>query len=384
MESRIISCVPHVNICGMLLVITACIAFPAGCDFNNPIKVGFSGQLTGPHADMGVSGRDGVLLAIEEINTTGGIAGRRVQLMVRDDKGTAEGAQTADRELIAEGVVAIIGHMTSGQTMAALPVMEKSGIVLLSPTTSTPSLTGRIDHFFRVIDDSTSEARLLARHVVTKIGLRRMAAIYDRDNAEYTGNYLTAFVDELQKIGGQMGEAVGYSSAEKPFFGPLVAQLSQSDSQGLLILASAFDGALIAQQSRLSGWQTDLFGCGWALSEALIENGGKAVEGMFFLSGYDLNSKAAAYVKFQRLYEERFKKAANFMARDAYEAMFLLAAALEKTHGQAAGLAQALPGISINGLKGTISLDDYGDGVLTRYRIIVEDGKFVTKGQLSQ
>lgn len=355
-----------------------------GCDLRDPILVGFSGQLTGPHADMGVSGRDGVLLAIDELNAAGGVAGRQIKLVVRDDKGTAEGARAADRELIDAGVLAIIGHMTSAQTMAALPEIEKAGMVLLSPTTSTPALTGKEDLFFRILSDSASEARVLARHVAHRVGLRRMAAIYDQDNAAYAIPYLDAFRDELQKAGGRMVGAVRYSSAERPAFGPIVDRLRKTDPQGLLIIASAYDGGLIAQQPRLLGWQPRLFGSGWSRSAPLIENGGRSVEGMEFVHHHDRNSQAPNYLKFQQDYKERFKQSASFMAADAYEAMKVLAAALEKTGGLSEGLAQALPRIRISGLMQAVSLDQYGDGVRARYRIVVQDGQFVTKGQVVQ
>jgi branched-chain amino acid transport system substrate-binding protein len=367
-----------------LLLIIVAIAFGAGCDLRKPIKVGFSGHLTGPNANMGVSGRDGVLLAIDEINAAGGIAGRRVELLVRDDKGTPVGAQAADQELIDAGVVAIIGHMTSSQTIAALPVVEKAGMVLLAPTTSTPALTGRDDHFFRVVADSASEARLLARHVVHGLGLNRIAAIYDRDNSAYTTAYLNTFRDELHQGGGQMVDEVEYASSKKPVFGPIVAKLRSAEPQGLLIIASAYDSALIAQQPRLLGWQTRLFGSGWSKSAPLIENGGRSVEGMEFVHYHDPNSQAPAYLKFQHDYQARFKQTATFMAINAYESMRILAAALDKTSGQAEGLTGVLPGIRISGLTGTVSLDQYGDGVRSRYRIMVQNGKFVTKGQVGQ
>lgn len=368
----------------ILLVFIIVINFSTGCDIGQPVKVGFSGQLTGPHANMGVSGRDGILLAIDKINAAGGIAGKPVELLVRDDMGTPEGARAADQKLINTGVVAILGHMTSSQSMAALPVVEKSGMVLLSPTTSTPRLTRQIDHFFRVIDDSGTEARFLARHIIDKIKIKRVAAIYDKNNAAYTNTFLNAFRDEFQKNGGNLTEEIGYSSDEKPFFGPLVTQLQASEAKALVIISSALDGALIAQQSRLHGWGADLFGSGWTLSAPLIENGGKAVEGMSFVCWYDFNSQAPEFLKFQKEYQNRFKQSANFMAGNAYESMLVLAAALEKTDGRAKGLAQALPGTRIDGLMETIALDEYGDGVRTYYQIMVEDGNFITKGRLKE
>ena len=362
----------------------AFVLFLPGCDLRNSIRVGFSGQLTGPNANMGVSGRDGARLAIDEINASGGIAGKKVELLIRDDMGTAEGARSADRYLIEAGVVAIIGHMTSGQTMAALPVVEKAGIVLISPTTSTPALTGKVDHFFRVLSDSAAEARSLAHHVVHGAGLQRMAAIYDNDNAAFTNAYLTAFRSEFEKQGGRMVGEIGYSSSESPVFGKVVAQLREVDPQGLLIITSAYDGGLIAQQPRRLGWDTHLFGSGWTKSSPLIKTGGRAVEGMAFVHYHDPNSLAPRYLKFRQNYKARFKQEPSFMAVNTYEAMRVLAAALEKTGGQAEGLAKALPGIGIKGLMEPVSLDRYGDGVWVRYRIIVQDGKFVTKERVSR
>lgn len=355
-----------------------------GCDFREPVKVGFSGQMTGPHANMGVSGRDGLTLAINEINAAGGVAGRRIVLLVRDDKGTPEGARAAGRELINASVVAIIGHMTSGQTMAALPVAEEAGVVLLSPTASTPALTGREDHFFRVIPDSSTEAVILARHVVQGVGLERMAVIYDKGNAAYSDTYLQAFGDELRKLGGKLVATVGYTSSEKPHFGPLVSKLHSADPQGLLIISSAYDCALIAQQKRILGWNTHLYGSGWSLSAPLIENGGRSVEGMEFIHYFDRNSEASNFIAFQQGYRKQFKQTPSFMAVNAYEAMMVLAEALERTGGRVEGLTRVLPGIRINGLAQPISLDQFGDGVRERYRFVVEDGKFITTGRVSQ
>lgn len=365
----------------VFFILLLCLTYP-GCDIRKPIKVGFSGQLTGPHANMGVSGRDGVLLAVKDINSRGGIAGRKVELRVCDDKGTVEGARSAGRKLVRDGVVAVIGHMTSSQTMAALPELEKSGMVLLSPTTSTPKLTNRIDNFFRVIGDSASEARLLARHILETGAIKRIAAIYDMDNSAYTGSYLEAFDDEIQKHGGRMVSVIGYSSTDTPYFGPLVSRMKNAGSQGLLIISSALDGALIVQQTRLIGWQAPIFGCGWTLSEPLIENGGKAVERMSFVSDYDFNSRADAFRRFQQDYRNRFKKPPNFMAGNAYEAMMILAAALEITGGRAGKLPQTLPGIRIEGLMQTISINEYGDGVRNYYLISVRNGQFKTFGML--
>ncbi len=102
----------------------------SGCAGQEVIRVGFSGELTGRNADLGIQGRNGAQLAVETLNANGGVNGQSIELLIRDDLGTHDGAQTADRELIEAKVVAIIGHMTSGQGVAGYPVTEEAGMVI--------------------------------------------------------------------------------------------------------------------------------------------------------------------------------------------------------------------------------------------------------------
>jgi len=355
----------------------------SGCASRRPILVGFAGELTSKHADLGLHGRDGAQLAVETLNVADGIAGRPIELLVRDDLGTPEGAQAADRELIDAGVVAIIGHMTSGQSMAALAVTEEAGMVLLSPTALTPDLSGLDDHFFRVNLDNSLQARTLARHIYQHHGMSRIAAIYDTDNAAYTETFWVAFAEACCALGGQVTGEESFSSAEEPDFAPLVAELYASDPEGLLIIASALDTALIAQQIRLNAWQITLFASAWAQPETLPQNGGQAVEGIEIVMNYDSNSQKSAFLEFQAHYQKRFGRAPTFAAAQAYEAVLGLAAALEKTGGQAEGLPQALLETQdFEGLIGTISLDKYGDVVRTQFLVTVQDGQFVTLAAL--
>ena len=364
---------------GWLCAIVIVVSLLSGCAGREPIQVGFAGELTGKHADLGVQGRNGAQLAAETINAAGGVASHSIELLMRDDLGTPEGAQAADRELIDAGVVAIIGHMTSAQTVSALPVTEEASLVLFSPTASTSDLSGLDDHFFRTAPVNSAEAHALARHVHRQRSLTRMAVIYDADNATYAQTYWAAFVEVYHTLGGQVASEVIFSSAEEPDLAPLVAELHAGDPDRLLVIASAFDTALIAQQIRISGWQVSLFATGWAQTETLLQNGGQAVEGLEIAVTYDSNSQKPAFLDFRARYQARFGHTPTFAAAYAYEAMLMLAAALERTSGQAEGLRQALLETQdFEGLIGTISLDEYGDVVRSNFLFRIQDGQFVT------
>ena len=170
-----------------ILILAILVSTAIGCEKKeNPIKVGFVGGLTGRLSDLGTTGRNGVILAVEEINSRGGINGRPVELITKDDQQNPEVALRVDRELVDEGVVAIIGHMTSSMSMVAMPFVNKRKVLMISPTTSTNKATGIDDYFIRMMPPNKSETDHLARHAFKVMGLKKMAAIYDLSNRAYT------------------------------------------------------------------------------------------------------------------------------------------------------------------------------------------------------
>lgn len=349
----------------------------AGCAAPDPIRIGFAGELTGDQSDLGIEGRDGALLAVDDLNTAGGVAGRRLELLVRDDLGTLEGAAAADRALIDDGVVAVIGHMTSGQTLAGLAVTQPAGMVLFSPTASTPELSGRDDLFFRVITPAPDLAFALSRYAAETAGLGRVAILLDLDNAGYTLPFAEAFSADLQARGGQVVRRQAISSAENPDFAVLVRELEAAEPDGVLLVLSAVDAALFAQQARLSGWAVPLVAAPWAQTETLLRAGGGAVEGMVFSAPYDLVQDAPALRDFQSRYEARFGRAPGFAAALAYESVHVLAAALRRTGGSADGLPEALAqGDRVAVLGGELALDAHGDVVRPVPLVSVQAGAY--------
>lgn len=360
----------------LLIILTT--FYVVSCAEKASIKVGFVAQLTGVQAELGVQERNGVQMAVEEINAAGGVDGRPIELVVRDDLGKPEGAQTANRELINVGVVAIIGHATSGQTMAGLAVTNPAKVVMLSPTATTPKLSGLDDFFFRTLHNLTGRARALAQHICQVRKITRVAIIFDADNADYTKAYQEAFADRYQSLGGMMTADTGFSSRAQPDFTPMVAQLRASNPDGLLIIAADIDTALIAQRTRLMGWTIPLFTSSWAQTETLVNNGGQAVEGLELEIAIAVGDQAPDYLNFKTQYQARFGQSPSFGAVLGYEAARVMATALQKTGGEAEGLRQALLSIkNFKGLADTFSFDRYGDVVRPFYMGVIHNGKYV-------
>lgn len=349
-----------------------------GCIGKEPVRVGFVAQLTGVQAELGVQERNGVQLAVAEINAAGGIGGRPVQLVVRDDLGTPEGARAANRDLIALGVVAVIGHATSGQTVAGLSVTNPARVVMLSPSATTPQLSGREDYFFRVIYSLEDRAHALARHIYQTRNITQIAVIYDADNAAYAKAYEEMFAKHYQSMGGNLTAKFDFPSRAQPDFSPMVKQLQASEPAGLLIIAADIDTALIAQRARLLNWTIPLFTTSWAQTKTLVSDGGQAVEGLELEIASAANKQAQDYLDFRTRYQARFGQAPSFGAVLGYEAAKVMATALRRTGGKADGLQQELIGIkNFKGLADTFSFDRYGDVMRPFYLGVIRNGKYV-------
>jgi branched-chain amino acid transport system substrate-binding protein len=370
--------------CTAALLLAAALSFmlilAAGCSGpDEPILVGFAGPLQGKYSDLGVQGRNGAQLALEHVNARGGVAGRRLELLALDDGNDPERAAAVAREFAAMGVAAVIGHMTSATSMAAVPVAEEAGMVLVSPTTSTPYLSDRRDHFFRVIGESTEWARGLARFALVERGVTDMALVTDMDNAAYAVPYAEAFAERFRSLGGTVSihrrvHASGFTAWRE-----LACELTSAGAGGVMATLSARDLANMAQALRRECLDTPLYSSMWAYTRELLVAGGKAVEGVVFGISYTADNTRPEFLTFKQAYRERFGWEPNFAAALSYEAAMLLARGLRETGGTAEGLAAALAGQpDLPGVIGPFSMDAYGDVQRPGFIVTIRDHEFTT------
>ena len=133
-----------------LVILAGLLIIAFGCSPPEPVRIGFVGGISGRGADLGISGRDGAQLAVEQRNQAGGVAGRPVEIIFRDDHQDPEIARRVVEELVELGVSAIVGPMTSAMGVAVVPIVNERKVVMVSPTVTTEDLTGLDDYFFRV------------------------------------------------------------------------------------------------------------------------------------------------------------------------------------------------------------------------------------------
>ncbi|HBD07374.1 MAG TPA: ABC transporter substrate-binding protein [Syntrophobacteraceae bacterium] len=353
-----------------------CVAL-LGCSPPEPVRIGFVGGTSGRTADLGVSGHDAVQLAVEQCNEAGGVTGRRVQLIVKDDEQQPDVARQVVQELVDEGVAVIIGPMTSGMGVAVSPIADQAKILLMSPTVTTEELSGKDDYFFRVSSTTREFARRTALYQLKTNRMRRVAAVYDLGNRAFSENWLKNFTEAFA-AGGQVVLTLGFEVGNETTFKKVAGELFSVEADGILIIANSMDSALLCQHIRRLDAKIPIVLSDWGGTERLLELGGKAVEGVNVVQTFDRNSTAPLYQAFRQTYLERFHREPGFPGVYAYDATNVVLESLRQRKSGQSIKETVLAIRNFEGLQSTFSFDDYGDVKRPHISIsVVRDGRFL-------
>ncbi|NCO51557.1 MAG: amino acid ABC transporter substrate-binding protein [Deltaproteobacteria bacterium] len=361
--------------------IILCLVLPVlllgACQKKEPYPLGFVAGLSGRVADLGVAGRNGAQLAVEERNAAGGIKGRQVALVIRDDEQRPETARKVADELIAQNIELIIGPMTSSMAMAMLPQINASQSLLLSPTVTATDLTGKDDNFLRVVSDTSVYAVKSARYQFEKLGLRTFSVIYDADNAAYTESWAKDFQRTISNLGGKILQVRSFRSGPNTVFLPLVKELLATGADSLLIISNAVDSALICQQiHKLAAGQIVAMS-EWASTERFVELAGPAAEDAIVSQFLDRTNRSEAYLKFLDQYRRRFQQEPGFAGLAGYDAAKVALEALE-IRGADQSLKQAIIAQkNFQGVQQRLTINRFGDADRNSFIARVHNGQYL-------
>jgi len=367
----------------MLLGICIALIGVAGAWFGyhyltRPVKVGFISTLTGIGADLGVGGRNGTILAIEQANARGGINGRPIELLIRDVQQDEKKADAIVRELISQNVEVIIGPMTSRIAVSLTPLVNSSKTILLSPTVTTVSLTGKDDQFLRAIDDTGAYARKSARYQYEKMRHRSFSVIYDVGNKAYSESWLHDFRQEFEKLGGKQIRQQAFNSGQHDFFPSHAAGLIGSKPDVVLVIGASLDSALICQQLRKIKPDQAIMMSEWGATERFIELAGNAAEGVMASQFIDRNNQTESFQAFLNAYRARFSAEPGFAGLTAYDTANVALTALARRK-LGTSLKQTIIDIgSFDGAQSPVRIDRFGDAKRNTYLTTVRNGQFVS------
>jgi branched-chain amino acid transport system substrate-binding protein len=260
-------------------------AQPAKAESKDPIVIGHYGSLTGAEATFGQSTSEGIRLAIRELNAAGGIDGRMVELKEYDTKGDPKEANLAVTRLVkSDKVVAVLGEVASGLSLAAAPVCQKAGVPMISPSSTNVRVTKVGDMIFRVCFIDPFQGFACAKFASENLKATKAAMLYDQ-KAPYSVDLAKEFKKAFEKMGGKVVAEQTYSGGDGDFTAQLT-NIAASKPDVLFVPGYYTDVGNIALQVRKLGITCPMLGGdGWD-SEQLGKTAGKAIEGSFYSNHY--------------------------------------------------------------------------------------------------
>jgi len=322
----------------------------------DPVRIGYIGSFSGKFSALGSSCRDGALLAVEERNAAGGLKGRPVQLMLRDDEGSPPRALSHAQEFAGLGLQVIIGPFITASAMSVVPYANGVPMLTLGPVIAGAGLAG-IDDYFIKLYPSTRDMGAAVGKLAAARGWRSVAVLYDDNNREYS----LSIIEGIRTTLSASVHSVAFKSTGIVPYADLVRKSLSVRPDAVIFIASALDTAILAQKVRQADGALPLVSSSWAVSRELIDNGGAAVEGMLFHVPYEVSHPSREYQRFLAAYRNRFSADATYCSLFNYEAVQIVLSAMEAEARTADDLKKQIVGREFSGLQGMIAIDRNGD-----------------------
>lgn len=315
---------------GMILGLSACNKKTADSG-DNEILIGHYGSLTGATATFGQSSQKGIEMAVEAINASGGVLGKKLKVITEDDQGNPIEAQTAVTKLInKDRVVAVLGEIASSNSLAAAPVAQQNRIPMISPGSTNPKVTAVGDYIFRVCFIDPFQGLVMAKFATNTLKVKNVAVLRDI-KSDYSVGLANFFVENFTKMGGTIVTDISYSQGDKDFNAQLTA-IKDKNPEAIFVPGYYTEVGLLARQARKLGIKVPLLGGdGWDSSK-LWEIGGDALNGCYYSNHYSVDDPSPILQKFVADFKAKYTDIPDAMAALGYDAALILADAMKRAN----------------------------------------------------
>jgi len=267
----------------MLIIVTIFYISPSTIVAAEPIRIGVYLPMTGPAAVYGQVAWKGLQMVHKDRPT---VLGRPVQLILVDDKSDKmEAANAVSRLIEKERVTAIIGELTSSNTLSGSPIAEKARIPMVTPWATNPLVTQKRQYIFRVCFSDPFQGYVAAKFAREYLKARTAAVMIDISQ-DYSVGLSNFFMREFTKRGGKIVIKTAYQSGDLDFTAQL-SSISGMRPDIIYVPGYFMEDALIARQARELGIRSIIVSGDAAQANELIKIGGKAVEGLYFTTHFD-------------------------------------------------------------------------------------------------
>ena len=326
---------------------------------SEPVKIAAIFATTGIAAEDNAPFLQMTQLAVEEINSHGGLHRRPVELIILDNKSTSIGSAQAAKEAVQLQVAAVIGAIWSSHSLAVAPILQQEGIPMISPISTNPKVTRIGDCIFRVCFLDSSQGKAMARVAYNELGARTAVVLKIVDE-EYSLTLAKFFVNSFQGYGGKVLFDGNYKTKAVDFK-DILKEVKRLQPDVVFVPGYPRDSGLLIRQAVSMEIKTIfLGGDGFDL---ILDYGGDAVEGSYYSTHWHPDVPFKKSIQLQDMYKKKYKKKIVLGSPLAYDAVMVLADAIRRSKSvERAKIREALAETKdFNGLTGNITFDEHGD-----------------------
>ena len=340
------------------------------------IKIGFFAPITGPAAADGASAQHAVELAVKEVNAAGGIKGKKVELIVYDDRlNPQEAVAIANKLIEKDQVIGVVSGSYSGPTRVTAPIFAKAGVPMVAGYAVHPDVTKAGESNFRNGYLGTVEGAAAAELAVKTLKAKRIAVLsMDNDYGRELGD---GFKARAEKLGATVVSYQAYKFPGEREFRPFLTRVKEANPDLLFACGYYNEGALITRQAKELGLKVPIVGTEGMDSPKFLELAGPAAEGLMITTNLDRDDSRPLVQNFLKNYRQAYSIDADMVGASSFDAFKILVAAIEKAGTDQKAITKALMDTrDYNGITGKISRFIKGEAIKPVQIQVVKEGKF--------
>lgn len=348
-------------------------------------KIGGSGPTTGNNAVYGLAVQHAMEIAVEEINAVGGVNGYSLSMSFEDDEADPEKAVNAYNTLKDGGMQIMIGTVTSGACVAVAAETKNDNMFQLTPSGSSVECV-QYDNAFRVCFSDPNQGTASAKYIGENNLATKVAVIYDSSSIYSSGIY-TTFAAEAANQNFEVVSAEAFTADNATDFSVQLQKAKDAGADLVFLPIYYTEASLILTQANQMGYAPKFFGCDGLDGILTVDNFNvDLAEGVMLLTPFAADATDDLTVAFVKKYQEKYGEIPNQFAADAYDAVYAVKAALEKSGATpdmsvsdlCEALKTAMTEISIDGLTGegmTWTAD--GEANKAPKAVVIKGGQYV-------
>lgn len=365
----------------MVAALAACGGEPANNGGNDTpdattVKIGGIGPLTGAYANYGLSEKNGAELAVKEINEAGGIAGKQIELSYQDSQGESESAVNAYGKLMDWGMEVSLGCVLSGENASVVAAARDDDVLLLTPSGSADKCIDGSSLAFRVCFYDSFQGAAAAQYIKDNDIVDTVGVLYQSD-VDYSVGLYNAFVEKCGELGITIAETQTFTSTTSTDFSTQVNALVASGAKLVFIPIYAEEASTFLTQAR-GKFAGDVYFFGADGLDGIlgkVEQDPTIANNVLMLTPFSADNPAENVQSFVKKYQEAYGATPDQFAADAYDAIYVIKAAVEKAGSTSgAALASALSSLTIEGVTGTMTWTADGNTNKPASAILYYDG----------